>query len=118
MLGNIIWLIFGGLFSAFGWFIVGALWCLTIIGIPFGVQSFKIAGLTLLPFGKNIEYKSMDTGNLLGNILWIIFGGIELAFGHLVLALLLAITIIGIPFAKQHIKLAKLSLVPFGAIIM
>lgn len=114
ILGNIIWLVFGGLLSAISWTIVGILWSVTIIGLPIGLQCFKIARLCLSPFGKHVE-NSSGAGSLLLNILWLIFGGIELAIGHLIVGLILCLTIIGIPFGKQFFKLAHLSLIPFGA---
>ena len=114
-LGNMIWMIFGGLISAFSWFIVGCLWCITIVGIPIGQQCFKMAKLSLMPFGKDVVREASGFGSFLLNILWLIFGGLELALMHLVTAAVLTITIIGIPFAKQHFKLALLSLVSFGA---
>lgn len=113
-LGNVIWLIFGGLLSAIGWFLSGCLWCITLIGIPYGLQCFKFAALSLAPFGKEVVYGGGGV-SLLVNIIWLIVSGIPLAIGHLASALLLTITIIGIPFAKQSIKLAKLALMPFGA---
>ncbi|MCI1687066.1 YccF domain-containing protein [Schleiferilactobacillus harbinensis] len=116
-LGNILWFIFGGFLSAIGWFLVGCVWCIMIVGIPIGLQCFKIAGLSLWPFGKEVV-PSNRTGSLILNILWLIFGGLELALNHLLWGLLLSITIIGIPFGQQHFKLAKLALVPFGAEII
>lgn len=113
-LGNIIWMIFGGLVSAIGWFLAGCLWCITIIGIPIGRQCFKFASLGLAPFGKQIIYNDSNVSLLL-NIIWLLVSGIPLALAHLLSALLLTITIIGIPFAKQSMKMAKLSLMPFGA---
>lgn len=115
LLGNLLWIIFGGLLSAIGWAISGVLLCITVVGIPFGVQCFKIAGLTLLPFGRDVEIGSFGAGGLLGNILWLIFLGWELCLGHLIFGGLLCVTIIGIPFGLQHFKLAKLALLPFGA---
>lgn len=115
LLGNIIWLILGGLIAAIGWAIAGVLLCITVIGIPFGLQCFKIAGLTLAPFGKNISMGNFGAGSFIGNIIWIIVLGWELCLMHLVMALLLGITIIGLPFAKQHLKLAQLALLPFGS---
>jgi uncharacterized membrane protein YccF (DUF307 family) len=117
-LGNLIWLIFGGLISAISWFFVGCLWCITIIGIPVGRQCFKMAKLSLTPFGKDVIREDTGFGSFLLNILWLLFGGLELAVMHLFTAGILAITIIGIPFAKQQFKLAVLSLVPFGARIV
>ncbi len=113
-LGNLIWFIFGGAILALSWFFVGLLWCITILGIPVGIQCFKIAGLTFFPFGKDVHYGN-GAGSFLLNILWIVFGGLELALGHLLNGVIFCITIIGIPFGLQHFKLAKLSLMPFGA---
>jgi uncharacterized membrane protein YccF (DUF307 family) len=115
-IGNVIWLIFGGFFSALGYLIGGLLLCFTIIGIPFGIQCFKIAGLELMPFGRKVVSNGYSGGCLstIFNIIWILTGGLYTAIIHLVFALLLAITIIGIPFAKQHLKLMELSFAPFG----
>ena len=113
-LGNIIWIIFGGFFNALGWVFIGGLWIITIVGIPIGIQCFKMARLQLAPFGKEIVTKNDSSTNLLLNILWIIFGGFELCIANLISAFFLCITIIGIPFAIQSLKLAKLSLMPFG----
>lgn len=115
LIGNILWIILGGVIAALGWFLVGIIYCITIIGIPFGIQAFKIGLLTLAPFGVRIRYGEFGAFSFIGNIIWIIFGGIELAILHLVVAGVLAITIIGIPFALQHLKLAKLALLPFGS---
>ncbi|RPE09039.1 YccF domain-containing protein [Chitinophaga lutea] len=115
-LGNLIWLIFGGFYSFIGYMVGGFCLCLTIIGIPFGLQLFKIGILTLWPFGTGVREIPGDTGCLatIMNILWILFGGIWVALGHLLFGLLLAITIIGIPFARQHFKLLALTFTPFG----
>lgn len=113
-LGNIVWLIFGGFFGALGWLFIGILWCISIIGIPVGIQCFKMARLQFTPFGKEVVTVSDSSGSLILNILWIIFGGLELCIANLVSALFLCITIIGIPFAIQSLKMAKLSLMPFG----
>jgi uncharacterized membrane protein YccF (DUF307 family) len=113
-IGNILWVIFGGLFSALSWIIVGILWCITIVGIPVGVQCFKFAGLSFMPFGKEVEYKG-GTVSTLVNILWLIFGGLEMAVAFGIWGISLCITIIGIPFGLQFFKLAKLALLPFGA---
>src|SRR5699024_12166868 len=117
-LGNLIWMIFGGLISAISWFFIGCLWCLTIIGIPLGLQCFKIAKLSLMPFGKDVVRGESGFGSLLWSILWLIFGGLELAAMHLFMGVILAVTVIGMPFAKQHIKLDLLSLVPYGVRIV
>lgn len=116
-LGNIVWIIFGGLFGAIGWCVTGLIWCITIVGIPIGVQCFKMARLQLAPFGKEVVTTSEGNTSLILNILWLIFGGLELCIANLISALLLCITIIGIPFAIQSLKMAKLSLMPFGKII-
>jgi uncharacterized membrane protein YccF (DUF307 family) len=116
LIGNLIWLVFGGLFAALGYIVGGFVLCLTIIGIPFGLQCFKIAGLVLWPFGKRIVPSSNGMGclSLFFNIIWLICGGLYTALVHLVFAAILMITIIGIPFARQHLKLVELSLMPFG----
>lgn len=115
-LGNIIWLVFGGLVVGLGYIIGGVLLCLTIIGIPFGVQSIKLGFATFAPFGKEVVEGEQANHPLrvIFNIIWLIFFGWEIAVAHLISALVLAITIIGIPFALQHIKLIPLSLFPFG----
>ncbi len=113
-LGNLIWLIFGGLEAALGWALAGLLLCITIIGIPFGIQCLKIGGFVLLPFGRPIENTGSGLTSLIGNILWLIIFGWGLALGHFLAGILFSITIIGIPFGKQHFKLARLALLPFG----
>jgi uncharacterized membrane protein YccF (DUF307 family) len=115
-LGNLIWLIFGGFLSAMGYVVGGFVLCCTIVGIPFGFQCFKLAGFILWPFGREAVSTSASGGCLvtLLNIIWIVFGGIWVAIIHLVFGLLLCITIIGIPFGKQHFKLVEISLMPFG----
>lgn len=114
--GNIIWLIFGGLFAAIGYFLGGFVLCLTILGIPWGLQCFKIAGLVLLPFGKRVISDSQNTGclSMVCNLVWIIFGGWYTALVHIIMGLLLSITIVGIPWGRQHFKLIEISLMPFG----
>lgn len=114
VLGNIIWFVFGGILSGFAWVIYGCLWCITIIGIPIGLQCFKFASLAFFPFGKEIRYGGGGL-SLIANIFWLIFSGIEMAIGYVILGCLFCITIIGIPFGKQYFKLAKLALMPFGA---
>lgn len=115
-LGNLIWLLFGGLLSALGYFIGGMVLCFTIIGIPFGLQCFKLAAFVLWPFGRRAVSTSSATGclPLFLNIIWILCGGLWVALSHIVFGMLLFITIIGIPFAKQHFKLVEISLMPFG----
>ena len=116
ILGDILWLIFGGLVSAISWFLLGCLWCISIIGIPIGVQCFKFAGLSLAQFGKEIHYGG-GAGTFILNLLWMIFGGLEMAIGHALFGLACCITIIGIPFGLQHFKFAKLALMPLGSMI-
>ena len=113
-LGNLIWMIFGGLLGAISWFLAGCLWCVTIIGIPIVLQCFKFASLSLAPFGKEVVETNFGIGSLFLNILWIIFGGLELCIANLLSAFFFFFTIVGIPFAAQSLKLAKLSLMPFG----
>lgn len=117
VLGNIIWFIFGGVLAGIIWFVTGLLWCLTIVGIPIGLQCFKFGVLSFFPFGRDIEFGG-GAGSLLLNVLWLLFGGVELALTHAVFGLILCCTIIGIPFGLQHFKLAKLALLPFGARIV
>lgn len=113
-LGNLLWLIFGGFISGLTWVLVGALWCITIIGIPIGMQCFKFASLAFFPFGKEVRYGG-GFGSLLLNIVWLILSGIPLALESAAIGIVLCITIIGIPFGLQHFKIAKLALMPFGA---
>jgi len=116
LIGNLIWLIFGGFFAALGYFIGGLVLCATVIGIPFGLQCFKLAGFVLWPFGRKAISSDNSSGclSLFFNIIWIVCGGLVTAINHIIFAFILAITIIGIPFAKQHIKLIEISLMPFG----
>ena len=116
LLLNIIWLILGGFVVVIAYLLGGLLLCLTIIGIPFGVACFKLAGLALAPFGREIREKEPPSGALaiIMNIIWIILPGLELATFHLLMALALAITIIGLPLAAQHLKMVRLALLPFG----
>ena len=115
-LGNGLWFIFGGAAMGISWALSGVLWCITIIGIPIGIQCFKFAGLVFFPFGKEIVYGG-GAGSMLCNILWLIFSGIFLALEAAMLGCLFCITIIGIQFGKQCFKIAKLSLMPFGATV-
>ena len=114
-LGNLLWILFGGALAALLWAIIGLLLCVTIIGIPFGVQCFKIAGFILWPFGRDILPGGFGVMGAIGNIIWILVCGIVLSLMHLIFGLLMCVTIIGIPFGLQHFKLAKLALIPFGA---
>lgn len=116
-IGNILWFIFGGFISFLTWVFIGLLWSITIIGLPVGIQCFKIASLSAWPMGRD-AIVSTDGSSLLFNLLWIIFGGIEIAATHVIIGLMLCLTIVGIPFGQQHFKLAKLALFPFGAKII
>lgn len=116
-LGNLIWLILGGFILALAWALAGLLLCLTVIGLPFGLQCFKIAGLVLLPFGREVQLGNFGVGGLVLNLLWLLLFGWELAVGHLILGALFCVTLIGIPFGLQHFKFAQLSLMPFGAVV-
>lgn len=115
LLGNIVWLLFGGIFLALEYVIAGIFLCLTIIGIPFGIQVFKLASLALWPFGREVRNKEQASGCVSTgmNILWIL-AGIGLALQHAIVGLIFMITVIGIPFGKQHFKLAAIALTPFG----
>lgn len=115
LLGNILWFILGGFLSCVLWAAAGLICCLTVVGIPFGIQCFKIASLMLAPFGRDVEIGGFGFGGFVGNLLWIMLLGWELSVAHLVTGLIFCLTIIGIPFGKQHFKFAKLALVPFGA---
>lgn len=117
ILGNLLWFLLGGIVLGLCWTIAGILWCITILGIPWGVQCFKFAKLAFFPFGKDILYGT-GAGSLLVNILWILLTGAELAIIHAVIGLVFCITIVGIPFGMQCFKLAKLALLPFGASVI
>lgn len=116
---NVLWFIFGGGFLiALEYFIGAVLLCLTIVGIPFGMQCFKLAGLALWPFGKEVDRAPHASTGCLGvglNLFWLVVAGVWIFLSHVALGIGLALTLIGIPFALQHLKLAVLSLVPFGA---
>lgn len=116
LLGNIIWLVFGGIFIFIEYVLGAIVMCLTIIGIPFGLQIFKLADIALWPFNKTIQLRDWAPGCLstIMNIIWIIVAGFWIALTHLFFGLLLGITIIGIPWAKQHFKLMSLAIAPFG----
>jgi uncharacterized membrane protein YccF (DUF307 family) len=115
VIGNIIWLIFGGFIAAIGYILGGLLLCITIIGIPFGTRSIKLGVASLAPFGKEVVDAESRGGclQLVFSALWIVLFGWEIALAHLTGGLLLAITIVGIPFAKQHFKLIPVALFPF-----
>ncbi|MEJ7720833.1 MAG: YccF domain-containing protein [Ilumatobacteraceae bacterium] len=114
--GYVLWLILGGIWLAIGYVVAGIIQFVTIIGIPFGIQSFKLAGYALWPFGRVVVQRhDRDAGlSCLGNGLWFVLGGIWLALAHLVVGVVLCITIIGIPFGVASFKLARLALAPFG----
>ena len=116
LLMNILWLVLGGLVTAVEYIVASVGMMVTIIGIPFGIQTLKIGILALCPFGKRVEASPQSGGclSLIMNILWIVMGGIWISLTHLGFGILLCITIIGIPFGKQHFKLAGLALTPFG----
>lgn len=113
---NLLWFILGGFIVCLLYLLGGVLLCLTIIGIPFGIQCFKLSLLGAAPFGREIREKEPPGGAvaIILNVIWIILPGLELAILHLFLALFFAITIIGIPFAAQHLKMTRLALIPFG----
>ena len=120
VIGNILWITLGGGIVIFLEYLLGGLaLCLTIVGIPFGIQCMKLSVLALLPFGSEVVETERPSGCLTVamNVLWILLGGIWIALTHLLFALILGITIIGIPFALQHLKLASLALTPFGKTI-
>ncbi len=127
LLLNVLWIVFGGLWMAVGWFIAAVIMAITIVGLPWSRAAFNIALDTLLPFGQKAVsraeyYGREDTGTgplgLLGNIVWLVLAGWWLALGHLVTAVFLAVTIIGIPFAWAHLKLAGIALWPIGKMIV
>jgi uncharacterized membrane protein YccF (DUF307 family) len=117
LIGNLLWIVIGGGIVLFVEYLIAGLFlCVTIIGIPFGIQAIKLSLLALLPFGKDVVQTERGSGciSTFMNLLWIVTGGIVISITHFIFAVLCAITIIGIPFAKQHLKLASLSLTPFG----
>lgn len=116
-IGNILWLLLCGLLLALLWLLTGLLWCVTIVGIPVGVQCFKFASLSLWPFGRDVLFSNGSISFLM-NVLWLIFGGLEIALTATVIGLIFCVTIIGIPFGRQCFKIAKLALMPFGATII
>ncbi|MEA3317744.1 MAG: YccF domain-containing protein [Bacteroidota bacterium] len=120
ILGNILWLILGGIIIAIEYFISSFLLIITIIGIPFGIQTLKLGFLALWPFGKTTIQNEQSNGclSIIFNIIWIFIGGIWISLSHLIFGIILFITIIGIPFGKQHFKLASLALTPFGRTIV
>jgi uncharacterized membrane protein YccF (DUF307 family) len=117
LIGNILWLLFGGILIVLEYLISSILLMVTIIGIPFGIQTLKLAGLAIWPFGRKIVYTEKPSGclNILMNLLWLLLGGLWIALSHVLIGVILSITIIGIPFGQQHFKMAALALSPFGA---
>jgi uncharacterized membrane protein YccF (DUF307 family) len=127
LLLNVLWIIFGGLWMAVGWLIAAVIMAITIIGLPWARAALEIAVYTLLPFGQTVVPREAYTGyagigsgplGMIGNVIWLVLAGWWLALGHLVTALFLAITIIGLPFAWAHLKLAGLSLWPIGKTVV
>ena len=120
VLGNIIWLVFGGFFMALEYLVSGFLLCCTIIGIPFGLQVFKIGLVALLPFSQTtvVEEGSRSCLEIIMNVIWFFIGGVWIALSHLGWGLLFCITIVGIPFGIQHFKLMRVALFPFGRTVI
>ena len=127
LLLNVLWIVFGGLYMAVGWLFAALIMVITIVGIPWARAAFNIASYALLPFGRKavsraefLGAEDVGTGpfGLLGNIVWLVFAGWWLALGHLIAALLLAVTIVGLPFAWAHLKLAGIALWPIGKMIV
>ena len=127
LLLNILWIVTGGLWMAIAWAIAGVILAITIIGLPWTRAAFAMAGYALLPFGYRVVsrtdltgYEDIGTGPLgvVGNVIWLVFAGWWLALGHLAVAIALAITIIGIPFAWAHLKLAGFALWPIGRVVV
>ncbi len=124
---NLIWLVLGGIWMGLAWLVIGLLCCLTIVGIPWGLASFSLASFSFWPFGREAISQRDLTGRgglgnsplgVIGNVIWLVFAGIWLAIGHVLAAVANALTIIGIPFAFQHLKLAAFSLWPIGTRIV
>lgn len=113
---NVLWFIFGGFLIALAYILGGILLCITIIGIPFGIQCFKLSILGMAPFGREIREAEPPSGavSVIMNVIWILLPGLELALIHLFLAAFFALTIIGLPFAAQHLKMTRLAILPFG----
>jgi uncharacterized membrane protein YccF (DUF307 family) len=127
LLLNILWIVIGGFWMAVGWVVAGIIMAITIVGLPWARAAFTIAGYTLLPFGQRAVSREdyfgrsdIGTGvlGMIGNIIWFVLAGWWLALGHLVTAVILAVTIVGIPFAWAHLKLAGIALWPIGKVIV
>jgi len=124
---NLLWIVCGGLWMAIGWLIAAVIMAVTIVGLPWARSAVTIAGYTLLPFGQKVVSRTAVTGRddigtgplgMIGNLIWLILAGWWLALAHVITAFFLAITIIGIPFAWAHLKLAKLALWPIGQVVV
>ena len=113
-IGNILWFLFGGLIGGLSWVLAGCLWCITIVGIPVGLQCFKFASLAFFPFGKEVVYGGGGF-SLLVNILGLLLSGMEMALGYVILGCLWCVTIVWVPVGLQCFKMARLALMPFGA---
>ena len=115
LLLNVVWLVFGGFVVVLGWLLAGVICCLLIVTIPFGIASFRIANYALWPFGRTIvDRPDAGVGSAVGNVIWIIFAGLWIAIGHLLLGVSLCVSIIGIPLGLAHFKLIPISLMPLG----
>ncbi len=114
LIGNILWFLFGGFLSGLSWIMAGIIWCLTIIGIPYGLQCFKFATLSFAPFGKDVFYGG-GFPSFIANIIWVLFFCLPMFIENMFFGCLWCLTIIGIPFGLQFFKIAKLSLLPFGS---
>ena len=117
LLGNLVWFLFGGLWMGLGWVLAGLLWSVTIVGIPIGMQCFKMAGLAFFPFGKEVVYGG-GLGSFFLNLLWLAVSGLPLALQAIATGCVFCVTIVGIPFGMQCFKLAKLSLMPFATSVV
>jgi uncharacterized membrane protein YccF (DUF307 family) len=127
LLLNLLWIVFGGLWMAVGWLVASAIMAITIIGIPWARAAFNIASYAMLPFGRKAVSRAAYLGTqdigtgpfgMIGNLIWLVLAGWWLALGHLIIAIVLAVTIIGIPFAWAHLKLAGIALWPIGKMIV
>jgi|TARA_Y100000385_G_scaffold228833_1_gene240087 uncharacterized membrane protein YccF (DUF307 family) len=113
---NILWIVLSGFWLFLSYLVAGVVQCITIIGIPFGIQSFKLAGFALWPFGRSVVRQAHNSTALsvVGNVVWFLFSGLWLAIGHAVLGVLLCVTIIGIPLGLGNFRMIPLALAPFG----
>ncbi len=116
-IGNILWFIFGGFLSGLSWLLSGVLWCITIIGIPYGRQCFKFASLAFFPFKKEVQ-PGGGAASTVANVIWLIFFGLLMALENALFGVLWCITIVGIPFGRQFFKIARLALTPFGSTVV